>query len=244
MEEINPLRADLALKVSQFATDIKTLYDEKLHSFYITGSAITDDYNEKVSDINTLLILKEIQLSDLELLWNLGKKYRKKGISAPICMTPQYISDSIDVFPIEFHEFKLIHYCIYGEDLLSNLEINREHLRLQCEREIKTRLINLRQSFLSTLGEGKEITRLLNQSVNGTAPLFRAILRLANLPVPIKKPEVFTSMQGYMNYRSDLFANLLLLKEGRLKPSIQEGMRLFKDYYRAIERLGSLINSI
>ncbi|MCX8070376.1 MAG: hypothetical protein N2738_07725 [Thermodesulfovibrionales bacterium] len=238
------LSSEIASIIVPFASEVQDFYGEKIHSFYIVGSALTSDYNKKNSDINTLLVLREIALTDIENLWNFGKKHHKKGISAPICMTPEYIFQSIDVFPIEFHDFKLIHLCIKGDDLLSNLEINKEHLRLQCEREIKSRLLNLRQSYLTSLGDDKIINNLLINSVNGTAPLFRAILNLLDLPIPLSKADVFKAIQDYMDYKGDLFTKMLSLKEGKTKLSKHETKQLIYDFYDYIERLGNILNTI
>lgn len=244
MSALHSLRPQIAQNLGLFASDVQKIYREKIHSFYLVGSALTSDYNEKNSDINTVLILKEILLSDIEALWDLGKKHRKKGIAAPVCMTPQYISESIDVFPIEFHDFKLIHLCLTGEDMLATLDIDKEHLRLQCEREMKTTLIKLRQGYLTSLGEEKQIFTLLINSIKDTAPLFRAILNLLNLPIPLNKADVFRSIQDYMDYKGDLFEKILSLKDGSVKFSKQDLRSLLYEYYKSIERLGSILNKL
>ena len=59
------------------------------------------------------------------------------GISAPLIMTPDYIQKSLDVFPVEFLNFRLIHHTLLGKDILGELEIDRGNMQRQCEREIK-----------------------------------------------------------------------------------------------------------
>ena len=70
-------------------------------------------------------------------------------------MTPEYIRTSLDVFPVEFLNFKLIHATVFGEDIFESLEINRMDLRRQCERELKVKLVSLRQGYISSLGDGR-----------------------------------------------------------------------------------------
>ena len=96
-----------------------------------------------------------MDLDFLDLLAPLGKKYGKKQIAAPLIMTPKYIDESSDVFPMEFLNIKLLHYPVFGNDIFKNLEISASYLRRQCERELKARLIGLRQGYISAAGDAK-----------------------------------------------------------------------------------------
>jgi len=48
-----------------------------------------------------------MELGFLESLAPKGKKYRKSGVASPLVMTPDYIQNSLDVFPIEFLNIRL-----------------------------------------------------------------------------------------------------------------------------------------
>ncbi len=137
LEGLNPLVSD---RIRPFLEDILKEYSAKMHSIHIVGSAVTPDFNEQTSDINSIIILNKMSLDFIEFLAPLGKKYGKKRIAAPLVITEQYMQKSLDVFPVEFHDFRLIHKTIAGEDILKGLLIKKENLRLQCEREIKARL--------------------------------------------------------------------------------------------------------
>jgi predicted nucleotidyltransferase len=150
---------NLATFVSQqirpFIDEIMNKYHENIHSIHIVGSAVTEDFNEKTSDINSVFVLKKMDLKFIELLAPLGKRYKKKGIAAPLIMTPEYINNSLDVFPIEFLDFRHIHKTVYGEDILNDIDIKMDDLRHQCEREVKSKLIGLRQGYISSQGDRK-----------------------------------------------------------------------------------------
>ncbi len=243
-EKIKDLDPELQERINPFFREIISLWGNKMHSLYLVGSAITGDFMKGKSDINSLLIVNAIDFNDLQSLWELGRRHKKRGIAAPLCLTPAYIRDSLDVFPIEFLDFKLIHINITGDDLLAELNIKREHLRLQCEREIKSRLINLRQGFLSSLGEDKYLRAILIDSVNGTAPLFRAILTLLDKPSPLNKADLFSALENQFGIDNNTFKRTLLLKQGNLKLKDKECVDLFMDFYNHIEKLGNMLNSI
>jgi len=133
-----------AEKFKPFQEDILSRYPDNIHSITIIGSSLTDDFDSENSDINSVFVLHRMDLKFLELLAPLGKKYRKKKVAAPLIMTREYIDKSLDVFPLEFMNIKLLHKTVLGDDLFQGLEIDISDLRLQCERELKVTLIGLR----------------------------------------------------------------------------------------------------
>jgi hypothetical protein len=70
------------------------------------------------SDINSLLLLREMDLGVLESIAPLGRRFHRSGIAPPLVMDPGYVNDSLDVFPMEFLEMRLIHETVFGEDIL------------------------------------------------------------------------------------------------------------------------------
>ena len=177
MYDLN-LKTEISSTYKPFLDEILSGYKDNIHSIHITGSALTDDFDPKTSDINSVFILQDMDLKFLELLAPMGKKYGKKKIAAPLIMTPDYIMKSLDVFPIEILNIKLLHYTVMGEDLFQDLEINRSDLRYQCERELKVKLIGLRQGYIATAGDRKTLTAGFVDSFSGYIPLLRAVIVL------------------------------------------------------------------
>lgn len=234
----------VADKIAPMVEAILKEYGANIDSFHLVGSAVVPDYNEKLSDINSVVVLRTMNLRFIEFLAPLGKKFGRKRIAAPLVMTPEYISGSLDVFPIGFLDFKLIHKTVYGNDLLRDLELARPNVRLQCEREIKTKLLHLRQGYISSLGEKKPLTAALTRSITGSMALFRAILWLLGKEPPILRAEVLRVLGSIAGIDIAVFEKLLLLKTGLLKPSERELTALFEDYYTALEYLGKTIDEL
>ncbi len=219
-------------------------HGRNIHSIHIVGSAVIPDYNEKLSDVNSVVVLHDMDLRFITFLAPLGRKYGRKGIAAPLVMSPDYIRHSLDAFPVEFHDFKLIHKTVFGEDIFGGLEINRKHLRLQCERDIKTKQIGLRQGYLSILGREKELSRLLIQSFTGSMALFRAIIALQGKQPPVPRADVIELFGSCCGVDTDAFRGLLDLKNNRIKPSDSALRTLFERYYEALERVRKLIDDL
>jgi hypothetical protein len=125
------LSSALQEKISPFFHEILQDWAPRIHSIYLVGNVLSEDEVEKVSGINSVIMLRKMELAFLDVLAPLGRKYRRQGIGAPLIMDPGYLQSSLDVFPLEFLNFKLLHRTIYGEDLLAGLVIDRQDLRYQ-----------------------------------------------------------------------------------------------------------------
>lgn len=241
---LKELIPSVAEKIHSFIEEILHGHSSNIHSYHIVGSAVIPDYNEKLSDINSVVVLHNMDLKFISFLAPLGQKYGKKKIAAPLVMTPEYIKDSLDAFPIEFLDFKLIHKTIHGSDIFKDIEIARPHLGLQCEREIKTKLIGLRQGYISSLGRKEHLTGVLIRSFTGSMALLRAIILLLGKEPPVLRAEVVSTFGDATRIDTAVFGNLLLLKAGRIKPSEQELRALFESYYNALEATGKIIDEL
>jgi hypothetical protein len=247
MKTINTDKLNMAVttKIRPFIEEVSgSAHEGNLHSFYIVGSALTLDFDEKNSHINSVIVLNDMDLGFVEYLAPLGKRYKKKGVAAPLIMTPAYIDSSLDVFPVEFHDFRLIHETIFGEDLFVGLEIDAAHLRFQCEREIKTKLIGLRQGYISSLGDKRLLSKGLSESIPDYMPLFRAILTLLKKDAPVGRLDVIKSLEETTGIETGIFEKLLLLRRKQLSLSKEELTRSFEEYYEATERIAGIIDEL
>ena len=225
----------VARKISPMMDDMLREHASNIHSIHIVGSAVILDYNEKLSDINSLVLLRNMDLQFLSFLAPLGTKYGKQRVAAPLVMTPEYVQSSLDAFPVEFLDFKLIHRTVHGPDILRELVIEKPALRLQCEREVKTKLIGLRQGYISSLGKKDRLAEVLVRSITGSMALFRALIVLLGNEPPLPRSEVIRTFGSSLSIDTGIFENLLLLKAKSLKPSEQDVRSLFTRYYSALE---------
>ena len=243
MSEIN-LRTAIADRYKPFLEVLLEDHQEKIHSVYIVGSALTRDFDPKISDINSVIVLHKMDLKFLEMLAPLGRKFGKKRISAPLIMTPAYIDKSRDVFPIEFLNIKLLHHTVFGQDIFKGLDIDRSDLRHQCERELKVKLIGLRQGYISTAGDQKILARGFADSLAGYMPLFKAVIVLLGRETPQNNQEILSVLTDITGVRTDAFKQVLALKIRQTKPTMEKLNIVFEDYYEVIEQLGEIIDAL
>ena len=241
LERLSPV---VSGRVRPFLQEMLNGYPDNIHSIHIVGSSLTQDFNEKTSDINSIVVLKAMDLKFVEFVAPHGKKYRKKGLAAPLIMTPEYIADSLDVFPIEFLDLKLIHETVFGEDILRDVEIKISDLRNQCEREIKTRLIGLRQGYVSSMGDRHMLTERFVHLIAGALPLFRGIIYLMGKEQPVGQYDVIMALSSATGVDTGIFGKILDMKKGKFKPGKDELVIVFEEFYSATEKIGKIIDEL
>lgn len=221
--------------IEPFFRDVLSQCNDDVISICLTGSVVTKDFNPKHSDINTLLVVKEVKIPFFDFISSLGKRYSKKRIRAPLIMTRDYIGRTLDVFPLEFLEMKLIHQLIYGVDVLKGIPIEKKDVRLQCERELKGKLENLCQCYIKAMGDKTTLMELFFGSLSGYFPVFRGILFLYDKNIPREKGDVLCALKESCNMEIDTFIKLLSMKSKNMRPSLEELKEIFKDMYHELD---------
>ena len=220
-----------------FFNDLQQQDIIKLHSIHLVGTALTSDYDERVSDINSIVVLPKMDLRFIEYLAPLGRKHKPRRIAAPLIMTPDYITSSLNTFPVEFLSYKLIHRTVFGPDILAGLTFKRKYMQLQCNREIKSKLIWLRQAYLNSYGDERILKARLSEAIIGFFPLFRALLALNGRPVPKTCNGIVGEVQRLSGVETGIFKKMFLLRHKQLSLDGSELVTAFEELYDATEKI-------
>lgn len=238
------LRPEVSTVMGEFLEEVLGVYGENVHSIHVVGSAVTEDFRPGASDINSIFVLREMDLKFLGVIAPRGRKYARKRVAAPLIMTPGYIKNSLDVFPVEFLSFKLLHRTVYGDDILAALSIGMADLRQQCERELKARLVGLRQGYISSFGDSKAVTETLTGSISGYMPVFRGILMLLGKEPPAGGGAVLRGLSAASGIDCGVFEMVIRQKAQRAALPPERLNAVFADYYGATERLMRIVDEI
>jgi len=238
------LKADISARYKPFLDTVLEHHQDFIHSVHIVGSALTRDFDPRNSDINSVVVLDKMDFKFLEFLAPLGKKFGRKRVAAPLIMTPEYIDKSLDVFPIEFFNIQQLHLTVFGEGVFQDLDFKKADLRRQCERELKVKLIGLRQGLIAAAGDQKILARGFAESFSGYMPLFKAIIFLLGKEAPRHNEDILTALEEASGVRTEVFRQVSKQKKQKTKPSITQLNMVFEDYYRAIEKLGEITDAI
>src|SRR5438552_5574529 len=131
--------------VSEFVEKMRTATGGNLTSVILYGSAAEGEFHPEYSDLNLLCVLQDTSFASLSKIAGAVEWWRKKKHHPPLILSPQELKDTADVFSIEFMDMKQRHRVLYGEDLLSNLDVPMHLHRSQIEYELREKLFLLRQ---------------------------------------------------------------------------------------------------
>ncbi len=224
--------------------DYTQLFGDDMVSIILYGSAASGEYIAGKSDINFLIMLSEKGIDYLDQTFDLVARWKKRNVATPLFLTEAYVSTSLDVFPIEYLNFQNSYKLVYGKDILKDLSFDRGFLRMQCEREVKGKLLLLREAFLESRGKGKDLQQLIAQSLGAFIAIFNGLLHLKGEELPRHKRDVIKNVCQAFDMDNDLFAKLLDVKEKRVKLSGPEITNLFKAYLKQVQKLWKVVDTL
>jgi len=235
---IDVLPEEIRKKVHKYLKELLKLYSDNIVSIFIYGSATGKNYIPGKSDVNMAVILKNLRFSDLKkslklVSWGISKK-----IAAPLMLTIKHMQTSTDVFPVEFLEMKDNYCLLYGQDLLKDLPVEESNIRLQCEQQLKGKLIRIREGYLEIGLRKKGMDALLKESLNSLFPIFRGLLRLRTAQAPpTDKEKIINSLSKNFGTDPTVFLAILRDKKDDNKIDSQDVEPFFEKYVQEIQKL-------
>lgn len=218
-----------------FVNKMKSIFNADLVSSYLYGSAARDEYVQGKSDINFLVIIQSEGLKNLSGVWELLPRFQKLGIATPLVLTRSYVDSSLDTFPLELMNMMEANSLIYGEDILAGLDIDNDHLRLQIERELKSKLLSLRQGYMESLGSRDGIQNLISISLPAFTAIFRGTLYIKNVETGKGDSlKIYKLIEDTFELRKGLFKDLYDIKIEVSKTNTAELISLTEEYMAAI----------
>ncbi|MCR4404507.1 MAG: hypothetical protein NUW06_04415 [Candidatus Acetothermia bacterium] len=235
MAELDPRTQGL---LEGFVREVRDLYGDDLLAVVLYGSAVGPEWISGVSDLNLLVVLREVGPPQLAKAGRWMRRWQKSRLS-PLFLDPEYIRSSLDSFPIEFLEMQEQHRLLWGEeDPLARLEVPRENLRLQCEQELKGKWLQLRRAYLEAAGDTRQLRRVLIGSLSPFAAVLSTLLRLKGFPIPPREfLEILAQVEAAFGLELDAFRQAYQLKLGLRSFGRAELNGLFSRYLLEVRQL-------
>ncbi len=187
-------------KAEEYAAELKQLLGESLVSVAVYGSVARGEPRPGRTDTNLLVIASSLGITELRAVAASAREWVAAGNPPPMMLSLEEWSGSADVFPLEYSDIRDAHVLLAGRDPFHGMRIRRNDLRLQVEREFRSKKIQLREGYLATGDSPQELGLLLVSSLSTFLTLFRALLRLAGKSVPQTTPELITAAAAEVGF--------------------------------------------
>ena len=224
--------------------DYSKVFGNELVSLILYGSAAGGHYIRGKSDINLLVVLTAAGMDKLADVLDTVQSWKKRRVAVPLIMTRDFISSSLDSYPIEFLNMKNNHILIYGENILNSLNFKPEDLRLQIERELRGKLILLTQGYLEAQGKARLLKKLIANSFTAFISIFNALLYLKQEKAPRQRRDTIKEVGNLFAVDAAVFTTCADIKEGKDQLSGEEVGNVFYKYVREIDKLCNIVDCL
>ncbi len=211
---------------------------------YLTGSVLRQGFDPRHSRINLLVVARELPIAKLDAVSQAlpapGKQFRFD----PLFLTQSQVTQSLDVFPIEWLEIQESHLRLEGQDVLQSLEVPLTYLRLQCEHDLRGKLVQLRQAYLMESGRPAVLLEVLRGVASSFATLFRTLLRLRGESPPAETPQVVQRVSDVYGLQAEGLLGAYLVRYGERKFRTDEILPIYRKFLTEIDHLAQVINEL
>ena len=171
-------------KLDELVGRLKTASGDNLVSVVLYGSAAQGQFHEHYSDVNVLAVFRDLGAGPLSLLTPvIGWWTHEEKFTPPLLMTEAELRESADVFAIELLDIQNTHRTLFGEDIVSAIQVPMNLHRVEVEHELRSTLLRLRQHMLLSPDNESELKLVLAKSLSGVLTLVRhALIALGDDP--------------------------------------------------------------
>ncbi len=222
-------------KLDEFVQRLKAAAADNLKAVFLYGSAATEEFHAKHSDLNILCLVDQADAAHLEALHGAVEWWIRREQRPPLVFTLEELQRSADIFTIELLDMKSRHRVLYGENVLAEISVPLHYHSIQVERELRTDWLRLRQAILAAPRKSKVHLQLMVSSFSAFAALFRhALIALGEAPAETKR-EAIERIAQFAAADPAGFQTILSLREGKLKERDIDTEKTLNQYFAFVE---------
>jgi predicted nucleotidyltransferase len=222
-------------KLDELVQKLKAVAADNLKAVILYGSAATEEFHSKHSDLNLLCVVDQADAAHLEALHGPVEWWTRRGQRPPLVFTLDELCRSADIFTIELLDMKSRHRILYGENVLAEISVPLHYHSIQVERELRTDWLRLRQAVLAAPKKPKAYLELMVASFSSFAALFRhALIALGETPAETKR-EAIERIAKFAGADPGGFHAILGIREGKLKERDLNIENTLNQYFAFVE---------
>jgi predicted nucleotidyltransferase len=211
------------------------------YSAVLYGSAARGDFVPGRSDINLLLILDSVAPATLRGLGPAFAAWRQGSPQPPLLIGRDEWDRADDTFPVELADMRTAYQVLRGADPLANLTVDRADLRRAVERELRGKLLRLRQGYTAAAGDPALLGEVAARSAATIMVLLRAVLVLLGRKVPPDPLELAAAAAGAIGVDGEPLLDVI---RHRAEPGWRCSPSEFEEYLAAVARATVFVDQL
>ena len=165
------------------------------------GSAARDQYLPGWSDVNLLILLDQLGPEVLDRLRPALTRWQADANAVPLLFTRAEWARAADAYPLEIAEMQTGYRVIRGADPLAGVEVRPEDLRLALERELRGKLLRLRQGYALHGDRPEALAEGSRQGISSLLVVLRGVLLLAGRTPPLDPSELVAAAADAVGFK-------------------------------------------
>lgn len=222
-------------KLDELVKKLKAAAADNLKAVILYGSAATEEFHSKHSDLNILCLVEQADAAHLQALHAPVEWWIRRGQRPPLVFTLDELRRSADIFTIELLDMKSRHRILYGENVLGEISVPLQNHAMQVERELRTDWLRLRQAILAAPKKSKAYLELMVSSFSAFAAVFRHALIALGKPSAETKREAIENIAQFAGADPAGCLAILSLREGKLSARDIDTEKTLNQYFAFVE---------
>lgn len=249
MTSSTPTYSDLPEKLQsgleQLAADLTAAVGDDLLSVAVYGGiAKGEPFELGQTPVPVLVVLQDASVTFLAKISSVVQKANREFLAAPFLVSLHDLQTSTDIFPIKFLDMQTHHFLLAGRDVLSELEISTQHLRLRCEQELCNLMLRLRNVFLRNAGHDESLRQAVGQGVAPFMAALGAAVCLKTGLTPVLSAETADSAAKVLSLDRDTLERLLNFDASDSNVSSSALAELFNEFIGVVEQAANFVDGL
>jgi len=202
---VSEIPEPLATHINDFVDELDHSLGSSMVSVVMYGGMVKSKSIKDTDPINLMVVVREITTKILDQVSEPYMMSRRKDQLQLLTLSKEDLLSSTDVFPIKFLDMQQDYRVLKGEDLVKDLDVNRGHLRLRCEQEMKNLMLSLRQAYLKNSTRPKALSGVMKKS-------YSAFLSAADVLAELSTGSVYRSSEEILQAADGIGINITPLR--------------------------------
>lgn len=228
------------ISLTEFCEELKNLVDVQIQSVILYGSSTRPDYKPGSSHKKILVVVKQRDLALLKKVLKPFFRAQRMGIDCEF-ITKESMEASTDVFPIKYQSMIESYVILKGEDVLKDMKINRAHMRLRCEQELRILSLKLEKFYLEN--HGKQLKDMLLNVIGDFIDTLRVAVLLKTGEMPKWEKAVEGTTEAFQ-LDAKVIHQIIQVRDKTFSPGKKEIEELYDQFLSFVEQVVGIVDQI
>jgi hypothetical protein len=228
--------------LDRFSTQLNSALGEELISVVLYGDPLRTD-SPPSSAVNVMIVLRVVTMDALDKAAPAVQQGVRDFGLAVLLLSEDELRRSTDVFPIKFRDMQHRHQLLSGKDVLSELHVATEHLRLRCEQELKNLMLRLQQLYVYRSHLPELLEGTLHRAVGSLLSGLSVLVELKTGDAPGTDSDALEAAEK-IGLSTQPVRELLALGRGELEVDAAALKQLYGALLQTVQHAAQLIDAL